>query len=84
MSDGPYLVGFCDPACAGRKAAMVEGQFLWSPARRSWIVPDWTPRTAREAYYGVSVSYVTCPWCGRDLPEIVTPEMGVSDGETEC
>ena len=70
MDEGRLLVGECSPPCAGRKSAVVEGQFMWSSARRGWVVPDWMPKTPREAYYGVDVIYVTCPWCGLELPSL--------------
>lgn len=58
------LAGICRPTCAGRLAAIIDGTFLPDVGRGGWIARD-GPWMYRDANFPL---FVTCPWCGYDLP----------------
>lgn len=84
--------------CARRLAAVANGDFVFLPHAGAWVFTDGdTPRrelTWRARYYlapgqpdmtGEPFRYVSCPWCGNDLPSVVlesAPEItGLGDPE---
>ena len=89
--------------CAARREAVRRGDFLPSFTLSAWIAVDAPKRrvSQRTLWYlsergefdtylshaGDAYSWVTCPWCGHDLPpvtaSIVRQFLAQADGEPE-
>jgi hypothetical protein len=84
------VLGTCYPTCRERQSAMVDEAFLPAKSLGGWIFIHGPYRQVsaeerwREIYYQLETNHgkpyvwVSCPFCGRDLP---APLMDALEGE---
>ncbi len=94
---GVRVLGICSPPCSERLLAIVENQFGPAKSLGGWVFRDGPYRKLdelakwRAVYYGQEqpdhtgegYRFVTCPWCGRDLPPPPDDE-GLEDQADGC
>ena len=83
----PGLSPLC--ACKDRYHAMCCGEFLWSEIVGGWMFVDAPVRTMSwrtrylanerghipDDHTGEPYRWYDCPWCGRELPQRIKPEI---------